>query len=224
MSAVMNPSDSAAVSEPWPLYGLADDIRPTLALALTRGPAALATIIALGEGGPRPVGTQMVFGQNGVAGFLSGGCIEADVETHARACLEDGVARRLVYGQGSPWPDIQLLCGARIEILVERILPEDPAARTLLDLAAARRPASPPRPSSKDPRQKRPNRSSLDGAAKTDYVCRAKPRGRWRLFRRPDCNGSINVAISPCGISRKKPFSSSLTQRKKPVGKPGRCR
>jgi xanthine dehydrogenase accessory factor len=141
MSAVMNPSDSAAVSEPWPLYGLADDIRPTLGLALARGPAALATIIALGEGGPRPVGTQMVFGQNGVAGFLSGGCIEADVETHARACLDDGVARRLVYGQGSPWPDIQLLCGARIEILVERILPEDPAARTLLDLAAARRPA-----------------------------------------------------------------------------------
>jgi len=137
----MNPSDSADVSAPWPLYGLVDDIRPALGLALAWGPAALATIIALGEGGPRPVGTQMVFGQNGVAGFLSGGCIEADVETHARACLEDGVARRLVYGQGSPWPDIQLLCGARIEILVERLSPDDVAARALLDLTAARRPA-----------------------------------------------------------------------------------
>ena len=141
MSPVMNPADSAAVSDPWPLYGLADDIRPALGSALEQGPAALATIIALGDGGPRPVGTQMVFGQQGVAGFLSGGCIEADVENHARACLDDGVARRLVYGQGSPWPDIQLLCGARIEILVERLSPDDVAARTLLDLTAARRPA-----------------------------------------------------------------------------------
>lgn len=123
------------------MHGLADDARPALAVALSRGSAALATITALGGGGPRPVGAQMVFGENIVSGFLSGGCIEADVETHARACLEDGQPRRLVYGEGSPWPDIRLLCGARIEILVEKIEPDDPAARTLLDLAAARAPA-----------------------------------------------------------------------------------
>jgi xanthine dehydrogenase accessory factor len=125
----------------WPLYGLADDMRPALARALARGPAALATIISLGQGGPRPVGAQMVFGDDSRDGFLSGGCIEADVETHARACLADGQPRRLVYGEGSPWPDIQLLCGARIEILVERITPEDEAARALLALATARIPA-----------------------------------------------------------------------------------
>lgn len=125
----------------WPLYGMADDARPALSAALSRGPAALATITGLGGGGPRPVGAQMVFGEKIVSGFLSGGCIEADVEGHARACLADGAPRRLVYGEGSPWPDIRLLCGARIEILVERIAPDDPAARTLLDLAAARAPA-----------------------------------------------------------------------------------
>ncbi|MCY1645870.1 XdhC family protein [Caulobacter sp. SL161] len=125
----------------WPMHGLADDTRPALAQALSRGPAALATIVALGGGGPRPVGAQMVFGKKIVSGFLSGGCIEADVEVHARACLGDGVSRRLVYGEGSPWPDIRLLCGARIEILVERIAPDDQAARALLDLAAARLPA-----------------------------------------------------------------------------------
>lgn len=130
--------DSAS---PWPMHGMADDARPALAAALSRGPAALATIIALGGGGPRPVGAQMVFGENIVSGFLSGGCIEADVELHARACLEDGAPRRLIYGEGSPWPDIRLLCGARIEILVERIAPGDTAARTLLDLATARAPA-----------------------------------------------------------------------------------
>lgn len=133
-------SDDAADS-PWPMHGMADDARPALAAALSRGPAALATIIALGGGGPRPVGAQMVFGENILSGFLSGGCIEADVEIHARACLADGQPRRLVYGEGSPWPDIRLLCGARIEILVEKIAPDDPAARTLLDLANARAPA-----------------------------------------------------------------------------------
>lgn len=130
-----------ANADPWPMHGMADDARPALAAALCRGSAALATIIALGDGGPRPIGAQMVFGENILSGFLSGGCIEADVEVHARACLADGQPRRLVYGEGSPWPDIRLLCGARIEILVEKIEPDDPAARTLLDLAEARAPA-----------------------------------------------------------------------------------
>ncbi|ALL11940.1 xanthine dehydrogenase [Caulobacter henricii] len=125
----------------WPLYGMADDARPALRTGLLAGPVALATIVALGGGGPRPVGTQMVFGKNIVSGFLSGGCIEADVEGHALACLEDGKQRRLVYGEGSPWPDIRLLCGARIEILVERLAPDDPAVATLLRLADSRMPA-----------------------------------------------------------------------------------
>jgi xanthine dehydrogenase accessory factor len=128
--------------EDWPLHGLVEDMRPALARALARGPAGLATIVSLGEGGPRPVGAQMVFGTDSRAGFLSGGCIEADVEAHARACMADGRPRRLVYGQGSPWPDIRLLCGARIEILVERIAPGDVAARDLLALAEARVPAT----------------------------------------------------------------------------------
>jgi xanthine dehydrogenase accessory factor len=136
------PSDLAIEPSDWPVHGLADDMRPALADALKHGPAGLATIISLGDGGPRPVGTQMVFGAESRAGFLSGGCIEADVEDHARACMADGRPRRLVYGEGSPWPDIRLLCGARIEILVERITPDDAAARELLALAAARIPAA----------------------------------------------------------------------------------
>ncbi len=138
MSWVMTAERS---DDAWPMHGMADDARPALAAALSRGPAALATIISLDGGGPRPVGAQMVFGEKIISGFLSGGCIEADVEVHADACLADGQPRRLVYGEGSPWPDIRLLCGARIEILVEKIAPDDPAARTLLDLAATRAPA-----------------------------------------------------------------------------------
>lgn len=127
----------------WPVYGLDDDQRPALRTTLSAGkPVALATIAALGDGGPRPVGTQMLFAEGRVSGFLSGGCVEGDVAGHARACLADGQPRRLVYGEGSPWPDIRLLCGARIEILIERIAPDDAAAAELFRLMDARRPAA----------------------------------------------------------------------------------
>ncbi len=104
-------------------------------------PAALATIVALSGGGPRPIGTQMVIAEGALSGFLSGGCLEADVAGHAVGVVESGAARRLIYGEGSPWPDIRLLCGARVEIQLERIAPGDEAARRLLALAAARVPA-----------------------------------------------------------------------------------
>jgi xanthine dehydrogenase accessory factor len=126
----------------WPLFGLADDARPALAEARRRAePCALATIVALDGGGPRPVGAQMVIGERVLSGFLSGGCLEADVAGHADACLADGEPRRLVYGTGSPWPDIRLLCGARIELMVERIAPDDAAVARLLALRDARVPA-----------------------------------------------------------------------------------
>jgi xanthine dehydrogenase accessory factor len=126
----------------WPMFGLGDDARPALLEARAAGkPCALATIIALDGGGPRPVGTQMVIAEGILSGFLSGGCLEADVAGHAQAVLEDGEPRRLVYGTGSPWPDIRLLCGARIDILVEKIGPDDAAVGQLLALRDARQSA-----------------------------------------------------------------------------------
>lgn len=126
----------------WPLFGFADDMRPALRAARNHGEAlALATIVALDGGGPRPVGTQMLVGPDGVSGFLSGGCLEGDVAAHAQSVLEDGEPKRLIYGQGSPWPDIRLLCGARIEIQLERIAPDDRSVAALLALTDARAPA-----------------------------------------------------------------------------------
>jgi xanthine dehydrogenase accessory factor len=82
----------------------------------------------------------MVFAPGVVAGYFSGGCVESDIADHAFACLADGAPRTLVYGEGSPWPDIRLLCGARIEIFVERIPAADPALAEVLAAQAARRP------------------------------------------------------------------------------------
>jgi xanthine dehydrogenase accessory factor len=126
----------------WPMFGLGDDARPALAEARAAGRAcALATIVSLDGGGPRPVGTQMVIGDGILSGFLSGGCLESDVAGHAEARLADGEPRRLVYGAGSPWPDIRLLCGAGIEILIERIAPDDAAVGRLIALRDSRAPA-----------------------------------------------------------------------------------
>ena len=123
----------------WPTYGLASDVRPLLARALAaRWPAAMVTLYGAEGAAPLGVGAQMLFTGGERAGFLSGGCVEGDVALHAAAVLADGQARRLVYGRGGP-PDIQLLCGSRISLLVESV--DAAAAANLVAEAAARRPA-----------------------------------------------------------------------------------
>lgn len=103
-------------------------------------PFALATIAAA-EGGPRPVGSQMVITENDQWGFLSGGCIEEDVALHGRAVLADGTPRWLLYGRGSPFIDMRLPCGGRLEVLVERIASDDESLTELRALTSSRTPA-----------------------------------------------------------------------------------
>ena len=122
---------------------MVEDVRPALRQARDAGQAvALATLMSVEGGGPRPPGAQMVFAPGVVAGYFSGGCVESDIADHAYACLADGEPRSLVYGEGSPWPDIQLLCGARIEIFVERVPAGDPALDELLAAEVERRPVA----------------------------------------------------------------------------------
>ena len=126
----------------WPLFGLSDDVRPLMAQALAAGQdMALVTLYAVAGGGPRPPGTQMLITADQASGFLSGGCVEGDIAGHAAQTLADGQPRHLVYGEGGPWPDIRLLCGARIELLVERVRADDPAAQALIALRNSRVPA-----------------------------------------------------------------------------------
>ncbi len=125
----------------WPTFGLVDDVRPALAAAQAAGEAsALVTLVEAVGGAPRPPGSQMLLGPDGPVGFLSGGCVEGDVIAHAAQTLADGTPRTLVYGEGSPWPDIRLLCGARIELFVERVPSGDAAAAALEEAEAQRRP------------------------------------------------------------------------------------
>lgn len=125
----------------WYMAGLEDDVRPRMFEAqAARRPFALATIVDA-DGGPRPIGAQMVVTEHDAHGFLSGGCIEADVSLHAREALVDGRPRRLVYGRGSPFIDMRLPCGGRLEVLVERVAPDDLALAELERRTIAREPA-----------------------------------------------------------------------------------
>jgi xanthine dehydrogenase accessory factor len=130
----------------WPDYGLLDDIRGQVFAALAQDRAiVLATLFRVEGGGPRPPGTQMMFassinGELEVHGFLSGGCVEADIARHAAQVLLTGEPMRLIYGPSSPWPDIRLLCGAEIELLLERVCPGEGAAIGLEQAYRARKP------------------------------------------------------------------------------------
>lgn len=122
----------------WYLCGLEDDLRSRMfACASSDTPFALATITA-SRGGPRPVGAQLLITQTEMFGYLSGGCIEADVALHGRAALADGKPLALVYGDGSPFIDMRLPCGGRLDVFVEPVRPGDVALSQLAAHAAAR--------------------------------------------------------------------------------------
>lgn len=111
----------------WYVAGLEDDMRPRMFAVADRGVAfGLVTIVAAEGGGPRGPGAQMVVTQDAMAGFLSGGCIEADVAIHARRALDTGEPTHLVYGRGSPFVDTQLPCGGRLDLFVEKLEADDP--------------------------------------------------------------------------------------------------
>ena len=106
----------------WYPGGLEDDMRPRLfALAAAGAPFGLATIVAA-DGGPRPAGAQMAVAATQSWGFLSGGCIEDDVALNAREVVATGEPRTLVYGRGSPYLDMRLACGGRLEVLVVPVI------------------------------------------------------------------------------------------------------
>jgi xanthine dehydrogenase accessory factor len=126
----------------WPLFGMTHDVRRALGEGVAAGRSAvLATLHTVVGGSPRPVGSQMLIAGGRLYGYLSGGCIEADVAAHAADVLRTGEPQRLIYGDGGPFPDIRLVCGGRIELLLERLVPEDAAVRALLCAKDDREPA-----------------------------------------------------------------------------------
>ncbi|KAB7770170.1 XdhC family protein [Xanthomonas maliensis] len=104
----------------WPSFALQVDLLPILSGWYREGKRfVIATLIDTVGSSPRPLGSEMAIGADGqVAGYVSGGCVEAAVALEAMSVLHDGQPRWLDYGQGSEVVDIQLSCGGRIGVLV----------------------------------------------------------------------------------------------------------
>ena len=82
-------------------------------------PCALICVTDIHGGAMRAKGALMAVRDDGaVAGYISNGCVDADIIFQAKAAMEDGQLRRLKYGEGSPFKDIQLPCGGAIDLLV----------------------------------------------------------------------------------------------------------
>jgi len=126
----------------WPEFGLMDDVRPALAACVDRGEdVALATLVATDGPSPRPVGAQMLIrGDGQVAGYVSGGCVEGTVAHIGLAVLETRAPKLVVFGKGSPYFDIALVCGTQIKVAVEAVPAACPAVGGLLAAWRARRP------------------------------------------------------------------------------------
>lgn len=193
------------------MFGLVEDVRAAMFATLSARPAVLATITGLEGGGPRPVGDQMLLSAQGLTGYLSGGCVEGDVSRHAQACLEDGAPRRLVYGQGSPWPDITLQCGARLEILLERLAVQDRAVAALRDLTLSRRAAV----WTSDGRQRR---CDPDGAAPAAWD--GAFRKNFPPWPRLIVVGGDPTALALAALGVQSGFQTSLVRPKGPLDPP----
>ncbi|MBY3157693.1 XdhC family protein [Rhizobium laguerreae] len=104
------------------------------------GGAALVAITLTEGGGVRAPGAVMTVSQTGQrVGYISGGCLDADVARHALDALTVGKARKLRYGSGSPFVDLPLPCGGAIEVLI--VPKADPmVVRRCADLLSARIP------------------------------------------------------------------------------------
>ncbi|HDR28179.1 XdhC family protein [Rhodovulum sp.] len=101
--------------------------------------AVLATVIETWGSAPRPVGSLLaISGEGGMAGSVSGGCVEGAVIAEALEALGDGRPRLLDFGVGDDDAfAVGLACGGRIRVLVEPVGAAMPEA-LLADLVAAR--------------------------------------------------------------------------------------
>ena len=84
---------------------------------------AVATVVQAQGSTPRPTGAKMAMTPaGGLAGSVSGGCIEADVFEHAMEVLATGVPKLVRYGFTEDMAfEIGLACGGSVQVFIEQV-------------------------------------------------------------------------------------------------------
>jgi xanthine dehydrogenase accessory factor len=103
---------------------------------------AVATVVAVHGSAPRPAGARLVVTRSGgMAGSVSGGCVESDVFERALRVLEDGRPALVQYtGTEFDGFGVGLACGGSIDVLIEPFAATE-AWRALREALDGQRPA-----------------------------------------------------------------------------------
>ena len=108
-----------------------------------QGNAALCTIVGIDGSFSRRVGTQLAVSADGRAGDMADRCLDDELASQARAAMQHGPPLLLRYGQGSPFVDFRLPCGAGLDIWIDPH-PDPDAMRDCLRRLEARQVAALP--------------------------------------------------------------------------------
>ena len=102
--------------------------------------ACLATLIWTDGSSPRPLGSQMAIGADGrYVGYLTGGCAEQAIADEGVRAIESGAKSAVRFGVGSPYLDIQLPCGAGIDVFFDPLIDAETIAGATARLRSRRR-------------------------------------------------------------------------------------
>ena len=97
----------------------AQDVLGQLVAWLNAGDTCALVIVTETQGGAvRAPGALLAVGPDDSVGYVSGGCIDADVAFQARQACADGAPREIRYGAGSPFVDLPLPCGGSIVVQI----------------------------------------------------------------------------------------------------------
>jgi len=81
--------------------------------------AALCCVTGTQGGSVREPGALLAVHENGdMAGYLSNGCVDADLILQAQSAIKTGRAGEIRYGMNSPFKDIILPCGGGVDVLI----------------------------------------------------------------------------------------------------------
>ena len=80
---------------------------------------ALVIVTDTDGGGVRAPGAMMGVTRSGhSAGYISNGCVDADVISRAQMAMKDAKTHQVRYGKDSPIFDLQLPCGGSLDLLI----------------------------------------------------------------------------------------------------------